>query len=104
MFTPMNKSPGTKLKVIETLMLGGNLITSKEGIQGVKFIKSKNLFIYSNINQMYEYIYQLIHNQKKIKNSKITATNKFYSENYSMENILNHFFVKIKLFKNAQIS
>ena len=104
MFTPMSKSPGTKLKVIETLLLGGNLITSKEGIEGVKFIKSKNLFIYSNINQMYEYIYHLIRNQKKIKKSKINTVNKFYSENYCMENILNLFFAKIKLFKNAQIS
>jgi hypothetical protein len=104
MFTPMSKSPGTKLKVIETLLLGGNLITSKDGIEGVKFIKSKNLFIYSNINQMYEYIYHLIRNQKKIKKSKINTVNKFYSENYSMENILKHFFTKIKLFKNVQIS
>jgi hypothetical protein len=104
MFTPMSKSPGTKLKVIETLLLGGNLITSKDGIEGVKFIKSKNLFIYSNINQMYEYIYHLIRNQKKIKRSKINTVNKFYSENYSMENILKHFFTKIKLFKNVQIS
>jgi hypothetical protein len=99
MLTPMTNSPGTKLKVIETLLLGANLITSKNGIKGVKFVKSENLFIYSNINRMYQYIYYLIRNHKKINN--ISLSNKFYLKNYLMENILSNFFKEIKLFKNA---
>lgn len=99
MFTPMKKSPGTKLKVIETLLLGANLITSRQGIKGVKFIKSKNLFIYSNTKQMYRYIFYFIKNYKKLK--KNYTVNKYYSKNYLMENILSNFFTKIKLFKNA---
>ena len=101
MFTPMNNSPGTKLKVIETLLLGGNLITSKSAIKGVKFVKSENLFVYSNINKMYQYIYYLILNHKKNKARNINLSNKFYFKNYLMENILKKFFTEIKLFKNA---
>lgn len=97
MFTPMKKSPGTKLKIIETLVLGANLITSHQGIKGIKFIKSKNLFIYSNTKQMYQYIYYLIKNYKKNKNKN--TINKFYIKNYLMENIIKNFFTKIKLFK-----
>jgi hypothetical protein len=101
MFTPMNNSPGTKLKVIETLLLGANLITSKSGIKGVKFVKSNNLFIYSSINKMYQYIYYLIRHHKEDKTSSISQSNKFYFKNYLMENILKNFFTEIKLFKNA---
>ena len=101
MFTPMNNSPGTKLKVIETLLLGANLITSKSGIKGVKFVKSNNLFIYSSINKMYQYIYYLILHHKEDKTSSISQSNKFYFKNYLMENILKNFFTEIKLFKNA---
>ena len=101
MFTPMNSTPGTKLKVIETLLLGANLVTSKSGIKGIKFVKNDNLFIYSNINKMYQYIYYLILNHKKNKTKNISLLNKFYFKNYLMENILKNFFTQIKLFKNA---
>jgi len=101
MFTPMNNSPGTKLKVIETLLLGANLITSRNGIKGIKFVKSDNLFIYSNINKMYQYIYYLIRNHKEDKANNISPLNNFYSKNYLMENILKNFFAEIKLSKNA---
>ena len=100
MFTPMSNSPGTKLKVIETLLLGANLITSNAGIKGIKFIKSENLFIYSNINTMYQYIYYLISSQEK-KVKKLNAVNDFYFQNYLMENILKNFFTKIKILKNV---
>jgi len=92
MLAPMAKSPGTKLKVIETLLLGANLITSKEGFKGIKLIKSNNLFIYSNINQMYQQIKYLLKNYKKIKSiNKINL----YLKHYLMENILKVFLRKI---------
>jgi hypothetical protein len=100
MFAPMSNSPGTKLKVIETLLLGANLITSKAGIKGIKFIKSENLFIYSNINTMFHYIFNLMSNQKK-KVKKINTVNKFYFKNYLMENILKNFFAEVKILKNV---
>lgn len=97
MLTPMSKSPGVKLKIIETLLLKANLITSKEGVSGVKFRKTKNLYIYSNESQMYHYINYLIKNRKKIK---IKGS---YLNYYLMENIIKDFFYKIKLYKNAEI-
>jgi hypothetical protein len=100
MLTPMSKSPGTKLKVIETLLLGANLVTSKEGIAGIKLTKTKNLYIYSSIVQMHQYINYLLKNKEKIKKTKI---NKLYLKYYLMENILKDFFTKIELYKNAAI-
>jgi hypothetical protein len=100
MLTPMSKSPGTKLKVIETLLLQANLITSKEGIAGIKLIKNNNLYIYSTTNQMYRYINYLLENNTKIKTNKVKE---LYFKYYLMENILNKFFSKIKLYKNVEI-
>ena len=78
MFTPMNSTPGTKLKVIETLLLGANLVTSKSGIKGIKFVKNDNLFIYSNINKMYQYIYYLIRKRTEDKANRMSQSNNFY--------------------------
>jgi hypothetical protein len=91
MLAPMHKSPGTKLKIIETLLLGANLITSREGMTGIKIIKNSNLFIYSNEKQLFNYIDYLYKNTKKPLN------NKKYHEHYLMENIIKNFFKEIKL-------
>jgi hypothetical protein len=91
MLTPMVKSPGTKLKIIETLLLGANLITSREGIRGIKIIKSNNLIIYSNPKELFNRVNYLLQNKKKITN------NKQYYKYYLMENIVRSFFKKINL-------
>jgi hypothetical protein len=100
MLAPMHKSPGTKLKIIETLLLEANLITSKAGIAGVILIKTQNLYVYSSNRQMYRYINCLLNNKQKIKNNKVK---KLYYKYYLMENILKDFFAKIQLYKNATI-
>jgi hypothetical protein len=100
MLAPMSKSPGTKLKIIETLLLEANLITSKAGIAGVILIKTQNLYVYSSSRQMYRYINCLLNNKQKIKNNKVK---KLYYKYYLMENILKDFFAKIQLYKNATI-
>ncbi len=100
MLAPMSKSPGTKLKIIETLLLEANLITSKAGIAGVTLIKTQNLYVYSSSRQMYRYINCLLNNKQKIKNNKVK---KLYYKYYLMENILKDFFAKIQLYKNATI-
>jgi hypothetical protein len=100
MLAPMSKSPGTKLKVIETLLLDANLVSSNAGITGIKFIKNKNLYIYSTTNQMHRYINYLLKNKKKLKKTK---TKNIYFKYYLMENILKDFFSKIKIYKNATV-
>jgi hypothetical protein len=98
MFTPMSKSPGTKMKIIETLLLGANLITSNKGFKGIKYLKTNNLFIYSNIRQMYKQIHYLLKNFKKKNKTKLKYS---YSKYYLMENIIKDFFLKIKLKKSS---
>lgn len=91
MLAPMQKSPGTKLKIIETLLLGANLITSSEGMRGIKIIKNSNVFIYNNEKQLFNYINYLL------KYSRKHLNNKKYQEHYLMENIIKYFFKEIKL-------
>ena len=100
MLAPMSRSPGTKLKVIETLLLDANLVTSKAGISGIKLIKTKNLYVYSTTHQMHQYINYLLKKKRKIKKNKIK---KIYFKYYLMENILKDFFSKIQLYKNATV-
>jgi hypothetical protein len=91
MLTPMSSSPGTKLKAIETLLLGANLVTTKSGVKGIETLKSNNLFIYYNYKQLFNFIDHLIINKKNIKNNKI------YLKYFIMENIVKKFFSEIKL-------
>jgi hypothetical protein len=90
MLTPMSNSPGTKLKAIETLLLGANLVTTKSGVKGIEDLKSNNLFVYYNYKQLFKFIEYLLIN-------KITKNNKKYLKYYLMENIVKKFFFEIKL-------
>jgi hypothetical protein len=99
LLAPLTKGPGTKLKIIETLMLGANLITSKNGMKGIARYKNNNLFIFSNLKRMHKYINFIIKNYKYIKKKN---NNKIYLKKYLMENIVKSFFKKINLHANIQ--
>lgn len=95
LLAPMKKGPGTKLKIIETLMLGANLITTPNGMKGIYKYKNDNLFIFTTYKKMYQYINYIICRKKMIK---LKHNNKIYLNKYLMENILKFFFKKIKLY------
>ena len=87
---PMKEATGTKLKIIESLMIGGNIITSKAGMKGIdkKFINVP--YLYKNKKHLLNILtknktYLKKNNIKKLKISK------YYKERYDMSKILYKF-------------
>ena len=90
-FAPMFKSTGTKLKVIEALMLGAIVVTSREGVKGIKLPKKINPpFIFSKYSEVYKIINKVIKNNFFLK-KKSQKNLSFFIKNYDMENIVKKF-------------
>lgn len=88
---PLIKSPGTKIKIIETLIMGVPLIVSSDGMIGIKIFKKSNYpLIYNNDKDLIKKIYFLNKNYKKYVSGakKIQMDYKNY---YSMKNIIKRF-------------
>jgi len=96
---PMTNAPGTKIKTIESLMLGKIVLGSRFAFKGINILNSSNkssVFIYKNNKDMWSKINFIIKNYKFIKN--LALKNKtFYIENYSIKNITNHFIYENKI-------
>ncbi len=67
---PIKVGFGTKLKIIEGICFGSNIITTKKGIEGIKFDTIENVKITSNNNQMIKYIEYFKNTKKKHVPSK----------------------------------
>ena len=87
---PLEKAPGTKLKVIEALLIGSQIITTKHGIRGIQINNSKQPYIYKNYHQLFNYISNLMN--KNIKREKsLDYKSEYYKENFLIENIIKRF-------------
>ena len=96
---PLIKSPGTKIKLIETLVLGTPLIVSKEGMIGIKIFKNGDYpLIYNNNNQLKKHLFILKKNYKHLY-AKANQIRSIYSKHYSMENIVKNFIFKNNIFE-----
>jgi glycosyltransferase involved in cell wall biosynthesis len=95
LLAPMSKGPGTKLKIIEALMLGCIVVSTNQGFSGLKLkIKNKYFFKFSNHINMFKLIDYVIKNNKLIRT--IAKNNKkYYINEYLMENILKKFLNEI---------
>ena len=52
MVLPINKGTGTRIKIIEAMLIGARILTTKKGIEGITFeknefpiVQNKNIFI-----------------------------------------------------------
>lgn len=96
---PLIKSPGTKIKLIETLVLGTPLIVSKAGMIGIKIFKNENYpLIYNNNKQLKKNLFILKKNYKHLY-AKANKIKSIYSKYYSMENIVKNFIFKNNIFE-----
>ena len=88
---PMFRSTGTKLKIIEALMLGAVVVTSKEGTKGLILRKKINPpFIFSRYEEIHKIIDNVLRNNKSYKiESKKNLD--FFIKNYNMQNIVKKF-------------
>ena len=82
---PFKKSPGTKLKIIESLMLGAVIITTKNAIKGIEISKKiGSPLIYCSYKQMKKYIDVVLNS--KVNKKKISI---FYRNILSMDHVMN---------------
>ena len=89
LFLPIPFSPDKKIKVIEALCEGKNIIGSKSSFLGVELRKKDNKFIYNNNLKNIKKINQYF--KLKYKNTKNT---KFYRDKYLYKNIIHNFLKK----------
>jgi len=87
---PLTNSPGTKLKVIESLMLGNPIIASKHSFKGIEIKLENPPFIFKKINSIVSIVNKLIKNN--IYRKKALKRSFFYKKEYKMENIVKKFF------------
>ena len=87
MIVPLTNGTGTRIKIIEGLLIGANILSTNKGIEGINIKNNNYKFpIIVKKNKFYEMIDKLVYrnNRKEI--------NKDYLNKYSMENIVKKFF------------
>lgn len=95
---PLIKSPGTKLKVIEALLLGKIIIGSKQAFEGIDCLSKKPPFLCENLIKMIYYL-NIILKKPQHYNFKANEHKKDYQEKYLMENIWNKFCIDKSIIK-----
>ena len=90
MCVPLKFGSGTRIKIIESLILGCIVLSSKKGMEGIN-LKSKNPpFIADTSNDQIKKLNYILKKKNKLK--KISKKNRLYYESiYSMKNITNKF-------------
>ena len=91
---PLMKAPGTKLKIIEGLMLGAQIITTKNGMQGIEKSYKNQPIIYKNFNELDRSVNSIMRNIKK-NQYYISKTKNFFLNKYSLDIITKSFIKKI---------
>ena len=87
---PLINSPGTKLKVIENLLIGVVTIGTKHAFKGIELGKQNPPFVYKTDKDLIKLLNIVLKN--KIKFQKIAKQNShLYIKKYLMENIYNNF-------------
>lgn len=82
LFLPLPKSPGTKIKVIEALCEGKNIVGSKSSFLGIDLCKEEKKFIFLNNSDAVIKIFKSI--------NSVNSNNKaFYRNKYLYKNIVN---------------
>ena len=89
MCVPLEFGTGTRIKIIEALMLGCVVLSTKKGIEGIDIIKRNPPFISSKKKMIKKLIF-ILKNRKKFK-KKSDRFKKHYINKYSMKNITRRF-------------
>lgn len=88
---PIQSGSGTRIKIIEALILGKIIITTTKGIEGIGYALNKNPpFVENNLNKFVKICTQVLQNKKNFE-SISKKHSKFFEKNYGMENISKRF-------------
>jgi hypothetical protein len=90
LFVPLFEGYGTRIKILEALVLGSNILTTKLGIEGIKYAKKdSSLKITNKLDEMISSILFFSKFRTKSYNQKKII------DNYSMEKNANFLFQKV---------
>jgi hypothetical protein len=73
---------GTRIKIIEAMILQSNIISTIKGIEGIDFFPNKKIIVTNNKKKIVNSIYYF----SKLKKKKLSYVNVKLLKNYSMEN------------------
>ena len=85
MVVPIDKGTGTRIKIIEAMLIGAKILTTKKGIEGIMFKKDKFPVVLKK-----KFFYKSI--IKNLRNDVQNNVSTQFNENYTMEKIVNNFF------------
>lgn len=87
---PLKFGSGTRIKILEALILGTIVISTNKGIEGIEINKKNPPFVVNNKNKIIKALTFVLKNYKQLK--RISNKNKFfYKDKYSMKNITDNF-------------
>ena len=92
MVVPIDKGTGTRIKIIEAMLIGAKILTTKKGIEGISCYKKKFPIVVQK-NLFYKNIIKNLN--VNLKNEKSSQFNK----SYTMEEIVNDFLKEIHVKK-----
>ena len=91
--TPLLYGSGTRIKILEALCIGTNVITTPIGIEGIRYLnRNKSPLILNNVKLFPIYINKLLKNKKNYMSKKDII---FYKTKFSMQNLTKNFYKKI---------
>jgi hypothetical protein len=76
---------GTRVKIIESLILQSNVISTRKGIEGIDFYPKKKIIIANQKKKIVNAVYYFM----KLKKNKLKSLDRTLSKYYSMENNTN---------------
>ena len=85
LFTPLKEGYGTRIKILEALVYKNRIITTKKGIEGIKFSLNKNIKVVEKKKKMIKFIEKFSKEKKELKSDKNVNL-------YSMRNNCNKLF------------
>jgi glycosyltransferase involved in cell wall biosynthesis len=98
---PIYEGYGTRVKIIEALMLGVPVVSSSKGIEGIDYKSGvfKNPLVHQNKNILLKYAKKVLKNNKLYK--KNSKENKFkYLAAYNMKEIVKKFQFLVNKIRN----
>lgn len=99
--TPIYEGYGTRIKIIEALMLGVPVISTPKGIEGINYKPKiiRNPFVHKNKNILLKHTINVLNNNQFYKKDS-HQNKKKYIAIYSMMEIVRKFQFLLKKFQN----
>ena len=91
---PIFEAYGSRIKIIEALIIGSVVLSTSKGIEGLDYNKKSHAPIVTNIISEFSKIIIQISKSKKFKKDAL-KDRKHYLNNYGMENQVKIFYLKL---------